>query len=71
MSLTTEKRVRHICVRKHITQKYYSQIMEKWMAVYKDIFIINTANILRRLMFEGNGNLITQPERVQEPPYVL
>ena len=41
------------------------------MAVYKDIFIINTANILRRLMFEGNGNLITQPERVQEPPYVL
>jgi hypothetical protein len=41
------------------------------MTSYKDIFIINAVNILRSLMFESNGNLVAEPECVQEPPYVL
>jgi len=41
------------------------------MTIYMDIFIINTGNILRSLMFEGNGNLVTEPECVREPLCVV
>lgn len=41
------------------------------MKIYMDIFITKTVNILRSLMFEGNGNLVTEPECVQEPLCVV
>jgi hypothetical protein len=41
------------------------------MKTYTNIFIINALNILRNLMFVSNGNLVTEPECNQEPPYVL